>query len=161
VFDMNVLAWSHNLTPERCAEAGAEHAGSLHELFERSDIVTVHLKLSDRTHHLVGAEELAALGAKGYLVNTSRGPIVDEAALVAALHAGTIAGAALDVFDVEPLAADHPYLSTPNTLITPHIGYVSTVAYEAFYSDVVGDIAAWLDGSPIRVIPSNTQMAQL
>jgi phosphoglycerate dehydrogenase-like enzyme len=160
-FDMNVLAWSQNLTPERCAEVGAGYAGSLQELFERSDIVTVHLKLSDRTHHLVGADELAALGPTGYLVNTSRGPIVDEAALVSALAAGTIAGAALDVFDVEPLPADHPYLSTPNTLLTPHIGYVSTVAYEAFYGDVVGDIAAWLDGSPIRVIPSNTQMAQL
>ena len=160
-FGMNVVAWSQNMTAEKAAEAGAELAGSKRELFERSDIATIHLKLSERTEGLVGADELAALGPKGYLVNTSRGPIVQETALVEALHAGTIAGAALDVFDVEPLATDHPYLSTPNTLLTPHIGYVSTVAYEAFFRDVVGDIEAWLDGSPVRVIPSNGQMASL
>ena len=150
-FDMKVLAWSQHLTAERAAECGAELV-SKQELFERSDIVTVHLKLSDRTTGLVGAAELAALGPRGYLVNTSRGPIVDEAALVAALHAGTIAGAALDVYDVEPLPPGHPYLTAPNTVLTPHIGYVSEVAYAAFYGDVVEDIAAWLDGSPIRLV---------
>ena len=150
-FDMKVLAWSQNMTAERAAESGAELV-SRQELFERSDIVTVHLKLSERTTGIVGAAELAALGPKGYLVNTSRGPIVDEAALVAALHAGTIAGAALDVYDVEPLPPGHPYLTAPNTVLTPHIGYVSEVAYAAFYGDVVEDIAAWLDGAPIRII---------
>ena len=150
-FDMNVIAWSQNLTAERAAECGAELV-SKQELFERSDIVTVHLKLSERTTGIVGAAELAALGPKGYLVNTSRGPIVDEAALVAALHAGTIAGAALDVYDIEPLPPGHPYLTAPNTVLTPHIGYVSEVAYAAFYGDVVEDIAAWLDGAPIRLV---------
>ncbi len=150
-FDMNVLAWSQNMTAERAAECGAE-LSSKQELFERSDIVTVHLKLSDRTTGIVGAAELEALGPSGYLVNTSRGPIVDEAALVAALHAGTIAGAGLDVYDIEPLPAGHPLLTAPNTVLTPHIGYVSTVAYAAFYGDVVEDIAAWLDGSPIRLV---------
>jgi phosphoglycerate dehydrogenase-like enzyme len=152
-FDMKVIAWSQNMTAERAAECGAELV-SKQELFERSDIVTVHLKLSERTTGVVGAAELAALGPKGYLVNTSRGPIVDEAALVAALHAGTIAGAALDVYDVEPLPPGHPYLTAPNTVLTPHIGYVSEVAYAAFYGDVVEDIAAWLDGSPIRIVPA-------
>ncbi len=150
-FDMKVLAWSQHMTAERAAECGAELV-TKHELFERSDIVTVHLKLSERTAGLVGAAELAALGPRGYLVNTSRGPIVDESALVAALHAGTIAGAGLDVYDVEPLPAGHPLLTAPNTVLTPHIGYVSTVAYSAFYGDVVEDIAAWLDGSPIRQV---------
>jgi phosphoglycerate dehydrogenase-like enzyme len=150
-FDMNVIAWSQNMTAERAAECGAELV-SKQELFERSDIVTVHLKLSERTTGIVGAAELAALGSKGYLVNTSRGPIVDEAALVAALHSGTIAGAALDVYDVEPLPPGHPYLTAPNTVLTPHIGYVSEVAYAAFYGDVVEDIAAWLDGAPIRIV---------
>jgi phosphoglycerate dehydrogenase-like enzyme len=150
-FDMKVLAWSQNLTAERAAECGAELV-TKQELFERSDIVTVHLKLSERTTGIIGAAELEALGPRGYLVNTSRGPIVDEGALVAALHAGTIAGAGLDVYDVEPLPAGHPLLTAPNTVLTPHIGYVSEVAYAAFYGDVVEDIAAWLDGSPIRVI---------
>ncbi|HEX4016368.1 MAG TPA: D-2-hydroxyacid dehydrogenase family protein [Frankiaceae bacterium] len=152
-FDMNVIAWSQNMTAEQAAASGAELV-SKQELFERSDIVTIHLKLSERTTGIVGAAELAALGPRGYLVNTSRGPIVDEAALVAALHAGTIAGAALDVYDVEPLPADHPLLTAPNTLLTPHIGYVSKVAYAAFYRDVVEDIAAWLDGAPIRLVPA-------
>lgn len=150
-FDMNVIAWSQNMTAARAAECGAELV-TKQELFERSDIVTVHLKLSERTTGVVGAAELAALGPKGYLVNTSRGPIVDEAALVAALHAGTIAGAALDVYDIEPLPPGHPYLTAPNTVLTPHIGYVSEVAYAAFYGDVVEDIAAWLDGAPIRLV---------
>jgi phosphoglycerate dehydrogenase-like enzyme len=150
-FDMKVLAWSQNMTAETAAQSGAELV-SKQELFERSDIVTVHLKLSERTTGIIGTAELAALGPKGYLVNTSRGPIVDEAALVAALHGGTIAGAALDVYDVEPLPAGHPLLTAPNTVLTPHIGYVSEVAYAAFYGDVVEDIAAWLDGAPIRLV---------
>jgi phosphoglycerate dehydrogenase-like enzyme len=150
-FDMKLIAWSQNMTAERAAECGAELVGK-QELFERSDIVTVHLKLSERTTGIISAAELAALGPSGYLVNTSRGPIVDESALVAALHAGTIAGAGLDVYDVEPLPPGHPLLTAPNTVLTPHIGYVSKVAYAAFYGDVVEDIAAWLDGAPIRLV---------
>ncbi len=153
-FGMKVLAWSQNLTPEAAAAAGAEWV-SKEDLFARSDIVTVHLKLSERTEGIVGAAQLRSLGPKGYLVNTSRGPIVDEVALVEALHAGTIAGAALDVYDVEPLPKHHPFLTTPNTLLTPHIGYVSNVSYDAFYRDCAEDVAAWLDGSPIRVIASS------
>jgi phosphoglycerate dehydrogenase-like enzyme len=150
-FDMNVLAWSQNLTREKAAAAGARYV-SKEELFARSDIVTVHLKLSERTTGLVGAAELEALGPAGYLVNTSRGPIVDEKALVAALTNRTIAGAALDAYDVEPLPAGHPLLSTPNTVLSPHLGYVSTTQYKVFFGDIVEDIAAWLDGAPIRVI---------
>ena len=128
-FDMNVLAWSQNLTQEGRPLRGLGNV-SKEELFSRSDIVTVHLKLSERTTGLVGAAELAALGPRGYLVNTSRGPIVDEKALVAALNNGTIAGAALDAYDVEPLPAGHPLLSTPNTVLSPHLGYVSTTQYK-------------------------------
>jgi phosphoglycerate dehydrogenase-like enzyme len=150
-FDMSVLAWSQNLTREKAAAAGARYV-SKEELFSRSDIVTVHLKLSERTTGLVGAAELEALGPRGYLVNTSRGPIVDEKALVAALNSRTIAGAALDAYDVEPLPAGHPLLTAPNTVLSPHLGYVSSTQYKVFFSDIVEDIAAWLDGAPIRVI---------
>lgn len=150
-FGMTVIAWSQNLTPEDAASAGVQWVGK-EELFRRSDVVTVHLKLSERTVGLVGAGELAALGPRGYLVNTSRGPIVDELALVEALRSGRIAGAALDVFDTEPLPPQHPLLRTPNTVLTPHIGYVSATAYEAFYREAVEDITAWLEGAPVRVI---------
>ncbi|MGF7237038.1 MAG: D-2-hydroxyacid dehydrogenase family protein [Frankia sp.] len=150
-FEMDVIAWSQNLTDERAAEHGARRVPK-DELFTRADIVSIHLKLSHRTVGLVGARELSLLGANGYLVNTSRGPIVDESALVAALRDGTIAGAALDVFDVEPLPADHPLRSSPNTVITPHIGYVSTVTYRIFHEDAVEDIIGWLDGAPVRVV---------
>jgi phosphoglycerate dehydrogenase-like enzyme len=150
-FDMRLLAWSPNLTAETAAGHGAELVGK-HELFERSDIVTVHLKLSDRSRGTIGAPELRALGPRGYLVNTSRGPIVDEAALVAALSDNTIAGAALDVFDTEPLPLDHPLRTAPNTVLTPHIGYVSEQAYQRIYGDAIEDVAAWLDGTPLRVV---------
>jgi phosphoglycerate dehydrogenase-like enzyme len=151
-FDMRLLAWSTNLTSEQAAEQGAELV-SKRELFQRSDIVSVHLKLSDRSRGLIGAEELRWLGPRGYLVNTSRGPIVDEAALVAALYDGTIGGAALDVFDIEPLPLDHPLRTAPNTVLTPHIGFVSEQSYARIYSDAVEDVLAWLDGSPIRELP--------
>ncbi|HEX5113960.1 MAG TPA: D-2-hydroxyacid dehydrogenase family protein [Pseudonocardiaceae bacterium] len=150
-FDMRLLAWSTNLTADVAAAHGAELVGK-RELFERSDIVSVHLKLSDRTTGLIGAAELAALGSRGYLVNTSRGPIVDEAALVAALREGTIAGAGLDVFDVEPLPLDHPLRTLPNTVVTPHIGFVSEQSYARIYGDAIEDVVAWLDGSPVRVL---------
>ena len=152
-FDMQLLAWSQNLTAERAAEHGARLVDKA-ELFAGSDVVSVHLKLSDRTRGLVGAEELRLLGPDGRLVNTSRGPIVDEAALLAALHAGTIAGAALDVFDTEPLPADSPLRSAPRTVLTPHVGYVSRQAYAAMYGQAVEDVVAWLDGAPVRVLPA-------
>jgi phosphoglycerate dehydrogenase-like enzyme len=130
---------------------GAE-AVTREELFARADVVTIHLKLSERTRGLIGAGDLARMTAGAYLVNTSRGPIVDEAALLDALHGGRIAGAGLDVFDVEPLPVDHPWRTAPNTVLTPHIGYVSTGTYERFYGDAVEDIAAFRDGRPVRVL---------
>jgi phosphoglycerate dehydrogenase-like enzyme len=148
-FEMNVLAWSPNLTQET-AEAHGASLVTRRELFERSDIVSIHMILSERSRGLVGAEELRWLGPKGYLINTSRGPIVDETALVDALREGTIAGAGLDVFDVEPLPADHPLRTAPRTVLTPHIGYVSRESYERVYGDAVQDILAWLDKAPIR-----------
>jgi phosphoglycerate dehydrogenase-like enzyme len=150
-FEMEVVAWSQNLTAERAAEAGAALV-SKEELFSAADVVTIHLVLSDRTRGLVGAPELARMKPNAYLVNTSRGPIVDEAALLDALHAGRIAGAALDVYATEPLPADHPLRRAPNTVLTPHIGYVTTGTYEVFYGDAVEDIARWLAGDPVRVL---------
>jgi phosphoglycerate dehydrogenase-like enzyme len=150
-FDMRVIAWSQNLTPERAAEAGAELVDK-EELFKRSDIVSIHVRFSDRSRGLVGVDELAALGPRGRLVNTSRGPIVDEGALISALRVGTIAGAALDVFDIEPLPQNSPWRSTPRTLLTPHIGYVSSNSYQNMYRECVEDIVAWLDGAPVRLL---------
>ncbi|GAA2581365.1 D-2-hydroxyacid dehydrogenase family protein [Dactylosporangium fulvum] len=150
-FDMDVVAWSENLTSER-AEAVGVKLVSKQELFERADVATVHLKLSERTTNLIGRPELELLGPRGYLVNTSRGPIVDEYALAAALSEGVIAGAALDVFSVEPLPADHPLRLAPNTVLTPHIGYVSEPMYQRFFGDAVEDIVSWLQGTPVRVI---------
>jgi phosphoglycerate dehydrogenase-like enzyme len=143
-FGMDVVAWSQNLTPERAAEVGVRLVDK-HELFSTSDVVTLHLKLSDRTHGIVGAPELALMQPTAYLVNTSRGPLVDEAALVDALRHYSIAGAGLDVFDVEPLPADHPLRSLPNTVVTPHIGYVTTATYEGWWRQVVENIRAWWD----------------
>jgi phosphoglycerate dehydrogenase-like enzyme len=150
-FGMRVIAWSQNLTPERAAEHGAE-AVTRDQLLAQSDVLTIHLKLSERSRGLIGADELARMKPTALLVNTSRGPIVDEGALVAALRDGTIGGAALDVFDTEPLPADHPLRSAPNTVLTPHIGYVTESTYEVFYGQAVEDIAAWRDGAPVRVL---------
>lgn len=154
-FDMRVIAWSQNLTAERAAEVGATLVDKA-TLLAESDVLSIHLVLSERTHHLVGAAELAAMKPTAVLVNTSRGPIVDEAALAAALVDGTIAGAGLDVFGVEPLPADHPLLSAPNTVLTPHLGYVTESLYDLFYREIVEDIAAWLIGDPIRVVAAPT-----
>ncbi|NMH99294.1 D-2-hydroxyacid dehydrogenase family protein [Pseudonocardia sp. K10HN5] len=151
-FGMDVVAWSPHLTTERAAAAGVGLAASKAELFATSDVVTIHLVLGPGTRGLVGAGELAVMRPGAYLVNTSRGPIVDEDALIAALRAGRIAGAALDVFDVEPLPADHPFRTLPNVLATPHLGYVTHGTYEVFYRDAVEDIAAFLRGTPIRVL---------
>lgn len=151
-FGMPVLAWSQNLTRERTDELGVELAASKEDLLRRSDIVTIHLVLSDRSRGLVGASDLQQMKPTAYLVNTSRGPIVDEDALVEALRARTIAGAALDVFEHEPLPAGHPFLGLENVLLSPHVGYVSKENYRVFYGDAVEDILAFLDGAPIRVI---------
>ena len=150
-FGMEVIAWSEHLTAQRARDCGAELV-SKPDLFTRADVASIHVRLSERTTGLVGAAELALLGPGGYLVNTSRGPIVDEAALVTALREGVIAGAALDVYAVEPLPAGHPLRTLPNSVLTPHLGYVSEEAYTVFYRDVVADIVAWLDGSPVRVL---------
>lgn len=149
-FGMNLLAWSQNVTDERAQERGAERAASLNDLFERSDIVSVHLKLSPRSRGLVAAEQLGLLGPDGYLVNTSRGPIVREPDLIEALRTGAIAGAALDTFDLEPLPADHPFRTEPRAIITPHTAYVSRESYIGMYGQTVEDIAAWLGGAPLR-----------
>jgi phosphoglycerate dehydrogenase-like enzyme len=154
-FGMSVLAWSQNLTAERAAQFGATLVGR-DELLSRSDIVTIHLVLSDRTRGLVGTRELGLMKPTAYLVNTSRGPIVDEKALVQALQKGTIAGAALDVFDEEPLPPDHPLRRLGNTVITPHLGYVTVETYKVFYGQAVEDIQAFLRGKPIRVISNRT-----
>jgi phosphoglycerate dehydrogenase-like enzyme len=143
-FGMEVIAWSENLTPERAQAQGARLV-SKDELFQHADILTIHLVLSPRTRGLVGAAELAAMKPSARLVNTSRGPIVQEAALIEALRQCKIAGAAIDVFDVEPLPSDHPYRSLENALATPHIGYVSRELFRTFYGDTVRNIAAWLD----------------
>ena len=150
-FEMQVIAWSENLTPEAAAEAGAR-AVSKDELLAGADVVSIHTRLSDRTNKLIGARELALMKPTAVLVNTSRGPIVDEDALLVALHEGTIAGAALDVYDVEPLPKDHPLRESPRTLLTPHLGYVSDGTYDVFYREAVEDIAAWLRGEPLRVL---------
>jgi phosphoglycerate dehydrogenase-like enzyme len=150
-FGMRVIAWSQNMTAESASRHGAALV-SKDELFGASDIVTVHLRLSDRTRGLVGARELALMKPRSYLVNTSRGPIVDETALLDALQQRRIAGAAVDVFDLEPLLADHPFRRLPNLIGTPHIGYVTEGSYEVFYGETVENIRAWIEGRPIRTI---------
>ena len=150
-FDMRVLAWSQNLTPAAAAESGATWC-ERDALLSESDVVTIHLVLSERTRGLIGARELACMKPGAYLINTSRGPIVDEAALIDALRGGRIAGAALDVYATEPLPPDHPLRTLPTALLTPHLGYVTENTYRNFYRDAVEDIAAYLAGSPIRVV---------
>jgi D-3-phosphoglycerate dehydrogenase len=150
-FGMKVIAWSQNLTPERCKEVGVEYA-SKEDLLRNADFVTIHLVLGDRTRGLVGAKEFGLMKKTAYLINTSRGPIVDEKALLAALGGKQIAGAGLDVFDVEPLPVDHPLRKLDNVVLTPHLGYVSQQNYERYYPDIVENIRGWLDGKPVRVI---------
>jgi phosphoglycerate dehydrogenase-like enzyme len=150
-FEMEVLAWSQNLTAERCAAVGAALTGR-DELLARSDVVTLHLVLSDRTRGLIGARELGLMKPAAYLVNTARGPLVDQAALIRALREGTIAGAGLDVFDEEPLPRDHPLRGLPNTVITPHLGYVTEETYRIFYGQALEDVEAFLRGAPVRVL---------
>ena len=150
-FGMKVVAWSQNLDPEAARKAHAK-AVSKEELFSSSDVVTVHYKLSPRSEGLVGAAELALMKPSAYLVNTSRGPLVDSAALLAALRSGSIAGAALDVYDIEPLPLADPLRSAPNVVLTPHLGYVTEETYQVFYGDAAEDIVAFAKGSPVRVL---------
>jgi len=148
---MKVIAWSENLTPERAAERGAERVDK-DELFRRADVISVHSVLSPRTRGLVGARELALMRPTAILVNTSRGPIVDESAMLAALREKRIAGYGADTFDIEPLPPEHPLRSEPRALLTPHLGYVTEATYREFYAGMVAAIEGWLQGKPVGVI---------
>src|SRR3979490_2933937 len=148
-FGMNVIAWSPNLTPERCKEVGVGYA-SKEELFASADIITVHVVLSQRSRGLVGAADLARMKPTAYLVNTARGPIVDEAALLETLQQKKIAGAAIDVFSVEPLPVDHPFRKLDNIVLTPHLGYVTAESFRNHYSQMVAGIDAWFKGEVLR-----------
>jgi D-3-phosphoglycerate dehydrogenase len=150
-FGMRTIAWSQNLTEEKAKAASADLV-SKDDLFRNADFITIHLVLGDRSRGLVGAKELGLMKKTSYLINTSRGPIVDEKALIAALQNNAIAGAGLDVFDVEPLPLNHPFRKMDNVVITPHLGYVSEQNYRKYFPDIVEDIRAWLDGKPVRVI---------
>jgi phosphoglycerate dehydrogenase-like enzyme len=149
-FRMDVIAWSQNLTQERAADVGVRRVEK-DEVFETADFLSVHLVLSERSRGLIGSRELSLMKPTAYLVNTSRGPIVDEVALISALEQGRLAGAGLDVFDREPLPPNHPFRRLPNVVITPHVGYVSRRCYQIFYREIVEDIAGYLRGEPIRV----------
>ena len=150
-FGMEVIAWSENLTNERAAEHGAVRVEK-DELFERSDVLTIHLLLSERTRGLVGARELELMKPTAYLVNTSRGPIVDETALIEVLREGRIAGAGIDVYNTEPLPVDHPLRRLDNTVLTGHTGYVVSELYGLVYGEAVEGINAWIAGTPVRVL---------
>ncbi|MEV0473755.1 D-2-hydroxyacid dehydrogenase family protein [Streptomyces prunicolor] len=152
-FGMRVTAWSRHLTKERADEVGVQLAASKEELLADSDFVSVHLALGDRTRGLLGPAELALLKPTAYLINTSRAAIVDQDALLTALHEGRIAGAGIDVFDTEPLPADHPMRTAPRLLATPHLGYVSHANYTTYYGQAVENIQAYLAGSPVRQLP--------
>ena len=158
---MNIIAWSQNLTPERAAECGATLVNK-DTLFKESDVLSVHVQLSDRTRGLVGAKELSLMKPTSYLINISRGPIVDELSLIQALTSGSIAGAGLDTFDIEPLPTNHPLLRLSNTVITPHLGYVTEDGYRVRYTQVVEDIRAFISGESIRVLnPQVLESAKL
>ncbi|AXK81288.1 D-2-hydroxyacid dehydrogenase family protein [Pseudolabrys taiwanensis] len=150
-FGMNVIAWSQNLTPEKAAELGVGYA-TKEELFATADFITIHYQLSERSRGLITAADIGRMKNTAYLINTARAPIVDQAALLEALQNKKIAGAGLDVFEIEPLPIDHPYRKLDNVVLTPHLGYVSEQNYRKYYPDIVEDIRAWLDGKPVRVI---------
>jgi phosphoglycerate dehydrogenase-like enzyme len=150
-FGMKVIGWSQNLTPEKAKEAGVDYA-SREDLFRNADFVTIHYQLSDRSRGLIAGDDIGRMKKSAYLINTARAPIVDQAALLKALQDKKIAGAGLDVFEVEPLPLDHPYRKLDNVVITPHLGYVSEQNYRKYFPDIVEDIRAWLDGKPVRVI---------
>ena len=148
-FGMNVIAWSPNLTAERCKEVGVTYA-TKEELFSTADIITIHMVLSDRSRGLVGAAELGRMKPTSFLVNSARGPIVDEMALLETLKARKIAGAAVDVFSVEPLPVDHPFRKLDNLVLTPHLGYVTQETFTAHYTQMVEGIDGWFKGEPVR-----------
>ena len=150
-FGIKVIAWSQNLTPDKAKEGGAEYV-SREDLFAQADIVSIHLVLGDRSRGLINADDIGRMKKTAYLINTARAPIVDQAALLKALDAKRIAGAGLDVFEVEPLPVDHPYRKLNNVVLTPHLGYVSEQTYRKFFPDIVDNIRAFLDGKPVRVI---------
>jgi phosphoglycerate dehydrogenase-like enzyme len=150
-FEMQVIAWSQNLTEARCREVGVGYADK-EQLLRQSDFVSIHVVLSPRTRGLIGAAELALMKPSAFLINTSRGPIVEEKALIDALRNGRIAGAGLDVYDIEPLPLDHPLRALPNTVLTPHLGYVTEDNYRLLYRETVEAIRAWLDGKPVRLL---------
>ncbi len=150
-FDMRCIAWSANLTAEAAAAHGVERVEK-DDLFRRSDFLTIHYKLGERSRRLVGGRELGLMKPSAYLINTSRGPIVDTDALIAALNKGTIAGAGVDVYDLEPLDPDAPIRRAQNTVLTPHLGYVTDGIYRAFYGQMVESIQAWISGQPVRVL---------
>ena len=150
-FGMKVIAWSQNLTPERCKEVGVDHV-SKDDLFRNADFLSIHVQLGERNRGLITARELGLMKKTAYLINTSRGPVVVESALIEALKNKQIAGAGLDVFDVEPLPVDHPFRKLDNVVLTPHLGYVSRQNYERYYPDIVENIRGFLDGKPVRVI---------
>ena len=151
-FRMKVVAWSQNITPERAQAAGVAYAASKDDLLRQSDIVSIHIPLTPKSRGLIGARELALMKPSGFLVNTSRGPIVEEAALLAALRDKQIAGAGFDVYDVEPLPLGHPLRKLDNVVLTPHLGYASQQNYRAYFAGVVDDIRGFLDGKPARVL---------
>ena len=148
-FGMNVIAWSPNLTAERCKEVGVTYA-TKEELFSTADIITIHMVLSDRSRGLVGAADLARMKPTSFIVNSARGPIIDEMALLETLKARKIAGAAVDVFSVEPLPVDHPFRKLDNLVLTPHLGYVTEEGFRAHYGQMVEGIEAWFKGEPLR-----------
>ena len=148
---MNVIAWSPNLTPERAAEGGAEHVDK-ETLFRTADVVSLHLVLAETTRGIVGADDLGLMKPEAILVNTSRGPLVDEAALLDALRHKRIRAAGIDVFEPEPLPADHPLRALPNALLTPHLGYAVEETLAAFYAEIVENLDGWLNGTPPRLL---------
>lgn len=151
-FGMEVIGWSRSLTEEKSREIGIGYAPSLDDLLRRSDVVSLQLTLTKETRGIIGRREIGLMRPGAILVNTARGPLVDEAALVEALQAGRLSGAALDVFDREPLPSDHPFRTLPNVVATPHIGYVTEETYRIFFGDAAADIAAWLAGKPERAL---------
>ena len=148
---MKVIAWSQNLTAASAAEVGVTRVEK-DELFARSDVISLHLVLGERTRGIVGAHELGLMKPTAFIVNTARGPLIDEAALIDTLQQRNIAGAALDVYWHEPIPNDHPLLALDNVVLTPHLGYVVEESYRAFYGDIVEAVTAWLDGKPVRML---------
>jgi D-3-phosphoglycerate dehydrogenase len=150
-FGMNVIAWSQNLTPEKCQEAGVGYVNK-DDLFRQSDFISIHIVLSQRSRGIVSVHEFGLMKPSAFLINTSRGPIVDEAAMITALRDKKIAGAGLDVFDVEPLPLDHPLRKMDNVVLTPHLGYVTVQGYRHYFNGVIDDIRGFLDGKPVRLL---------